>query len=89
MHRARVYFTLYMIKYFLNVKVTRSKQENSHLLTQYILNLGTWASKLSFDQNLKISKDDYKVIPNPTMYKRLVRRLMYITLKKLSLSYLI
>lgn len=49
--------------------------------------LGGKPSGLPLDQNTKLSKDQGEAIPNPKAYRKLIGRLMYLTLTMPDLAY--
>lgn len=49
--------------------------------------MGCKPAKTPKEQNLRISKDDGKVLSDLTQYKRLIGRLMYLTLSRPDITY--
>ncbi|XP_039123289.1 pentatricopeptide repeat-containing protein At2g33680-like [Dioscorea cayenensis subsp. rotundata] len=52
-----------------------------------MVNNGIELVKIPLDQNLRLYKEDGKLIDDPSIYRRLIGRLMYLTLTRLDLSY--
>lgn len=81
------------LKYILGIEVTRSKEWIYLCIKIYALDLltnicliGSKPSKVPLDQNLKLSRGKGELLPNPMIYKRLVGKLMYLTLIRPDLS---
>lgn len=58
-------------------------------LLKYTSVVGAKSSLISHDQNLKFSKESSKPIPNPITYKRVIGRLIYLTIIIPNISYLV
>lgn len=82
------------LRYFLRIDVTQSTEGILLCQRKYALgilsDLGTLASKpmkIPMDQNVKLSKEDGTPLPDPSSYRRLIGRLMYLTITRLDISY--
>lgn len=85
-----------IIKYVLGIKVARSKKGIHICQRKYTLDLlknsvmlGRRTSILPLDQNVKLSRDQSELITYPKLYKRLINKLMHLTLTKPYLTYLV
>jgi hypothetical protein len=82
------------LKYFLGLEIARSTKGIYVSQRKYSLEIlqesGLLASKpVSFpmEQNLKLSRDVGSLISNPTSYRRLIGRLLYLTITRPDLAY--
>lgn len=49
--------------------------------------IGSAPVRIPSDQNIKLTKDEEELLPDPTLYRRLVGRLLYLTITRLDISY--
>ncbi|XP_057965408.1 uncharacterized mitochondrial protein AtMg00810-like [Malania oleifera] len=82
------------LKYFLSIEVARTARRIHLCQGKYTLDIlrdsgtiGSTPARIPLDQNVRLSKEEGELLPEPALYRRLIGRLLYLTITKPELAY--
>ena len=82
------------LKYFLGFKVARSRKGISVNQRHYALQLlsyfgflGCKPASMPMEANINLSQDDEELLEDPSLYRRLIGKLLYLTITRPNLAY--
>jgi len=84
------------LKYFLGIEFSRSKASIYMSQRKYVLDIlqdtgltGARPEKFPMEQYLKLTPDDEELLKDPVKYMRLVGRLIYLTVTRSDITFLV
>ena len=82
------------LKYFLSLEIARNNSSISFSQRKHALDLianigliGSKPMKNLMEQNLQLCKYERRLLAEPTQYRRLISRLLYLTFRRLDITY--
>ncbi|XP_057981296.1 uncharacterized mitochondrial protein AtMg00810-like [Malania oleifera] len=82
------------LKYFLGIEVARTARGIHLHQCKHALDIlkdsgtvGSTPARIPLDQNIRMSKEEGELLPEPALYRRLIGRLLYLTITRPELAY--